>query len=68
LPYATGRVYYDADSHVMETSDWLEQHAEPGIRERRRHPGGSSKKRRCAPSSASPVDDSNFAELFGMAA
>ncbi len=36
MPYATGRVYYDADSHVMETSDWLEQHAEPGIRERLR--------------------------------
>ncbi|MDQ3146065.1 MAG: hypothetical protein M3R01_03880 [Actinomycetota bacterium] len=58
MPYATGRVYYDADSHVMETSDWLEQHAEPGIRERLRPLalGGVT------------VDDSNFAELFGMAA
>jgi hypothetical protein len=23
MPYAEGRVYYDADSHLMETSDWL---------------------------------------------
>src|SRR5581483_232668 len=23
MPYAEGRVFYDADSHLMETSDWL---------------------------------------------
>jgi hypothetical protein len=23
MPYAEGRVYYDADSHLMQTSDWL---------------------------------------------
>jgi predicted TIM-barrel fold metal-dependent hydrolase len=34
MPYAEGRVYFDADSHVMETSDWLEPFADPGIRSR----------------------------------
>ena len=33
MPYAEGRVYYDADSHVMEPSDWLLPYADPGIRE-----------------------------------
>jgi predicted TIM-barrel fold metal-dependent hydrolase len=34
MPYASGRVYHDADSHVMETPDWLAPWAEPGLRER----------------------------------
>ena len=34
MPYAEGRVYYDADSHVMETSDWLSTYADPDLRER----------------------------------
>ena len=25
MPYAEGRTYYDADSHLMELGDWLEQ-------------------------------------------
>ena len=32
MPYATGRVYFDADSHVMEPADWLNQFADPDIR------------------------------------
>jgi predicted TIM-barrel fold metal-dependent hydrolase len=28
-PYARGRIYYDADSHIMETLDWLHSHATP---------------------------------------
>lgn len=27
VPYARGRVYFDADSHIMETLDWLHSHA-----------------------------------------
>jgi uncharacterized protein len=27
--YAPGRVFYDADSHIMETLDWLHSHATP---------------------------------------
>jgi len=34
VPYAGGRTFYDADSHLMETPDWLASFADPGIRER----------------------------------
>jgi predicted TIM-barrel fold metal-dependent hydrolase len=45
MPYAEGRVYYDADSHLMETSDWLVQYADPDIRDRIRplYLGGAGK-------------------------
>ena len=29
MTYANGRVIHDADSHVMETRDWLERFIEP---------------------------------------
>jgi predicted TIM-barrel fold metal-dependent hydrolase len=34
MPYAEGRTYNDADSHIMETHDWLAPYADPPIRER----------------------------------
>ena len=34
MPYAEGRVFYDADSHLMELPDFLREHADPGLRER----------------------------------
>jgi predicted TIM-barrel fold metal-dependent hydrolase len=34
MPYAEGRTFHDADSHVMETPDWLVPYAEPRVRER----------------------------------
>jgi predicted TIM-barrel fold metal-dependent hydrolase len=34
MTYAEGRVCHDADSHVMETPDWLPAHADPGFRDR----------------------------------
>jgi predicted TIM-barrel fold metal-dependent hydrolase len=34
MPYATGRTYYDADSHVMELPDWLSSYADPKFRDR----------------------------------
>jgi uncharacterized protein len=34
MPYVEGRIVHDADSHVMETPDWLIRHADPGLRER----------------------------------
>ncbi|TMA46409.1 MAG: amidohydrolase [Deltaproteobacteria bacterium] len=34
MPYVEGRVVHDADSHVMETPDWLVPHADPHVRER----------------------------------
>src|SRR4051812_45576823 len=36
VPYAEGRRYYDADSHLMETEDWLEAYADPDVRPRLR--------------------------------
>ena len=32
MPYAKGRIFNDADSHIMETRDWLISHADPDIR------------------------------------
>ena len=34
MPYAEGRTYYDADSHIMELPDWLVEFADPDIRDR----------------------------------
>ena len=34
MPYATGRTFYDADSHVMETPEWLPGYADAAFRER----------------------------------
>ena len=34
MPYATGRTFHDADSHVMETPNWIVPYADPGVRER----------------------------------
>src|SRR5581483_9028274 len=34
MAYAAGRVINDADSHIMESLDWLSSHADPAIRER----------------------------------
>jgi uncharacterized protein len=34
MPYVEGRVVHDADSHVMETPEWLAPFADPAIRER----------------------------------
>ncbi len=43
MSYARDRVCYDADSHLMELSDWLAGHADPGVREKLRplHLGGA---------------------------
>src|SRR5439155_3100753 len=34
MPYATGRTFFDADSHLMERPDFLREHADPDVRER----------------------------------
>lgn len=34
MPYAEGRIFNDADSHLMETQDWLVSYADPHVRER----------------------------------
>jgi predicted TIM-barrel fold metal-dependent hydrolase len=34
MAYAEGRPYYDADSHLMETPEWLPSYADPAFRDR----------------------------------
>src|SRR5262245_14094370 len=34
MPYAEGRTYYDADSHLMELGGWLATYADPDLRDR----------------------------------
>ena len=34
MPYAEGRTFLDADSHLMELPDFLRDHADPGLRDR----------------------------------
>lgn len=34
MPYATGRIFHDADAHIMETPDWLLDHADAATRAR----------------------------------
>jgi hypothetical protein len=34
MPYAEGRIYSDADSHIMETRDWLAGYIDPRLRDR----------------------------------
>ncbi|MEZ5232797.1 MAG: amidohydrolase family protein [Acidimicrobiales bacterium] len=34
MPYAEGRTFFDADSHIMELPDWLRDHADPAMRDR----------------------------------
>ena len=34
MPYATGRTFLDADSHIMELPGFLREHADPTIRDR----------------------------------
>lgn len=34
MPYAEGRIYNDADSHIMETRDWLASYIDPSLRDR----------------------------------
>lgn len=34
MPYAEGRLYHDADAHIMELPEWLPSYADPVFRER----------------------------------
>ena len=32
MTYGSNRRFCDADSHIMETVDWVERHADPDVR------------------------------------
>ena len=34
MPYAEGRIYNDADAHIMEPANWVAEYADPQIRPR----------------------------------
>ncbi|MFI5307518.1 MAG: amidohydrolase family protein [Polyangiales bacterium] len=36
MPYATGRIFHDADSHIMETPEFLRPFADPDVRAKMR--------------------------------
>jgi predicted TIM-barrel fold metal-dependent hydrolase len=38
MPYIQDRFVHDADAHIMETPNWLHDHADPAIRERLNRP------------------------------
>lgn len=33
MPYAEGRIYQDADAHIVETPEWLLEYADAATRE-----------------------------------
>jgi len=39
MPYIADRLAHDADAHIMETPNWLRDHADPAIRDRIDRPG-----------------------------
>ncbi len=44
MPYHDGRIIHDADAHLMETPNWLRDHADPAVRDRiapLHYPGGN---------------------------
>ena len=67
MPYAAGRVINDADSHIMESLDWLSSHADPAIRGRlgsmRLEAGGSGAEKAIAKALARRKDPAATAEI-----
>ncbi len=39
MPYIEDRLVHDADAHIMETPNWLRDHADPALRDRISPPG-----------------------------
>ncbi|MFI4935479.1 MAG: amidohydrolase family protein [Caulobacterales bacterium] len=67
MPYAKGRVFCDADSHIMESTDWLAAYAEPEVRAgligMRLEAGGSGAEKAIAKALARQQDAAKTAEI-----
>lgn len=67
MSYAAGRVINDADSHIMESLDWLASYADPAIREKlggmRLEAGGSGAEKAIAKALARQQDEVATAEI-----
>ena len=61
MSYIEGRVVHDADAHIMETPNWLRDHADPAIRDRIDVPGYANELKQTGDE---PADlDATFARL-----
>jgi predicted TIM-barrel fold metal-dependent hydrolase len=61
-----GRLIHDADAHIMETPNWLRDHADPAIRERippLRYPGGNELRQTGDPAEQQRDLEAAFARL-----
>ncbi len=56
MAYINDRVVHDADAHIMETPDWLRDHADPAIRERLDRPGYANELRQMGDNAAQLAD------------
>ena len=67
MAYANARVINDADSHIMESLDWLTSHADPDMRDRlgsmRLEAGGSGAEKAIAKALARQQDAVATAEI-----